>query len=318
MSNSNMYDNEYENVVSINTEDLLTQSNTVNTKHSNTHMQENQHTQDKKQTQTYQKNQKQHKIKEEGRKNMSETKYGNGIVINSNDESYQDNPEKYGDDSKYEPWSDNNIFFPIANKLVKPFHDLGLTPNMVTYLGTFCTLLAIYYISINEFQFATLSYFIGYLLDCVDGKLARKYKMTSKEGMVLDLVSDNISNLILMIFIVYKFGYFNWFAPVIMIMTMLLSLSYGLNEAIASYKATGSDNFIERRKKQIGSTSNVLDNIFLLITGMSYSSYRLLFPTYDEKKLNKWLVILKEFGPGNYTLLVTFIIFNLANEKAFN
>jgi hypothetical protein len=304
-----MYDEEYENVVSINTEDLLTQSNTVTTKQK----------EQKHQTQQKQENQKKtHNVKEESKKHKSENKYGNKILINSNDESYQDNPEKYGDDSKYEPWADNNIFFPIANKLVTPFHDLGLTPNMVTYLGTFCTLLAIYYISINEIHFATLSYFIGYLLDCVDGKLARKYNMTSKEGMVLDLVSDNISNLLLMIFIVYKFGYFNWYAPLIMIMTMLLSLSYGLNEAIASYKATGSDNFIERRKKQIGSKSNVLDNIFLLITGMSYSSYRILFPTYDEDKLNKWLVILKEFGPGNYTLLVTFIIFNLTNEKALN
>ena len=99
---------------------------------------------------------------------------------------------------------------------------------------------------------------------------------------------------------------------------MLLSLSYGLNEAIASYKATGNDNFMERRQKEIGSTSNILDNIFLIITGLAYSSYKTFFPIYDEDKINNWLGILKEFGPGNYTLLVAFIIFNLANEKTIN
>lgn len=307
MSNSNMYDSEYENVVSINTEDLLTQSNTVHTNEKQEKYQKYQK-QDK-----YEKRKQQQKVKEESKKRRNEIKYSNTIVINSGD-----NSEKYGDDSKYEPWADNNIFFPIANRLVTPFHDLGLTPNMVTYIGTCCTLLAIYYISINEFQFATLSYFIGYLLDCVDGKLARKYNMTSKEGMILDLVSDNISNLILLVYIVHKFGFYNWFAPLMMIMSMLLSLSYGLNEAIASYKATGNDNFMERRQKEIGSTSNILDNIFLIITGLAYSSYKTFFPIYDEDKINNWLGILKEFGPGNYTLLVAFIIFNLANEKTIN
>jgi len=305
MSDYNTHDDEYENVVSINTEDLLTQSNTFNS----TIISKNKVKEDNKEEVPIS------KVIEEESKNS-----GNILINSKKDDDYfhQNNSEKYGDDSKYESWADNNIFFPIANKLVDPFKDLGLTPNMVTYMSTFCTLLAIYYISINEFEFAALAYFIGYLLDCVDGKLARKHNMISKEGMVLDCVTDNITNIILTLFLVYKYGYYNWFIILIVIMSMLLTLSYGLNEAIASKKATGNDNFLERKEKQIGANSHILDNLFLYITGLAYSSYKRFFPTYDEDKINKWLPILKEFGPGNYCLVVTFIIFNLSNVKAIN
>jgi phosphatidylglycerophosphate synthase len=230
--------------------------------------------------------------------------------------NYSDNEQKYGNDEAFESWADNKIFFPLGDKLVNPIHEIGLTPNQVTYLGTFCTLLAVYYVYIDEHYYAVIAYTIGYVLDCVDGRLARKFNMSSKEGMILDLTSDYLSNLLLMMVIVYKHGYGHWFVWAILVMTSMISLSYGINEAIASKKQTGSDNFILRRKEQIGETSNILDNLFLLIIGISYSSYRTFFPSWDEEKINKWLPILKEFGPGNYNLLMIYILLNL--PKAIN
>lgn len=224
--------------------------------------------------------------------------------------------QKYGNDIIYEAWADNKIFFPIADRFIDPLHELGFTPNHVTYLGTFCTLLAVYYVYIDEHNYAVLAYVIGYLLDCVDGRLARKYKLTSKEGMILDLTTDYGSNLLLMMVIVHKHGYAHWFVITILIMTLLLGVSYGLNEAIICYKETGSDDFMARRRKQIGNTSNILDNLFLLINGMAYSSYRRFFPSWDEEQINKWVPIIKEFGPGNYSLLITYILIIL--PKAIN
>jgi hypothetical protein len=46
---------------------------------------------------------------------------------------------------------------------------------MVTYLSSACTLLAVYYINNNDNNYAAVAYAIGYLLDCIDGKMARKY-----------------------------------------------------------------------------------------------------------------------------------------------
>ena len=230
---------------------------------------------------------------------------------NINKLEYSDDDQKYGDDEKYEPVGDNYLFFPLANKLTTPMKNAGLTPNMVTFLSTCCTLLAVYFIYKENLPYAATAYLIGYLLDCVDGKMARKYNMTSQYGMALDLVSDNVTNFILLTVIVYKYGYFNWFVPCIFIMTGMISLSYGLNEAIASYEVTENDNFLLRRQIEIGETDDILFNLFLFINGLSYSSYRNFFPDYDEENINKWLSTLKEFGPGNYTLFIAFVILNL-------
>ena len=222
--------------------------------------------------------------------------------------------DKYGDDELFESWSDNKIFIPIAKQLVDPLYNIGMTPNMVTTTSTFFTVYSIYLLYQEERVYASLSYLLGYLLDCVDGRMARKYSMSSDVGMALDCVSDNVSNIIL-------FGYilltrpFNQktitFMILIMYMSYMLSISYGVNEAIASHDATKDDNFYNRRHKQLKEkieiscgAERMLYLLFLTITNLSYNTYHKEYPEYDRNKLNDKLKTMKEFGPGNYTLFV--------------
>jgi len=223
---------------------------------------------------------------------------------------YDDNNQKYGDDAKYESITDNYIFFPIANQLVDPMRNIGLTPNMVTYMSSSLTFLALYYLYIDEKAFACISYFLGYLLDCVDGKMARKYNMGTKLGMALDLVTDNLTNIVLITYLTTTKGYFHWYTPLIIFMSYMIGLSYGLNEAIACYKVNGNDRFYERRLEELNSESGLIYDIFLFLTHGSYSVYRMFFPTYDPEKIEKWLGILKNFGPGNFTIFMIFILIN--------
>ena len=215
---------------------------------------------------------------------------------------------KYGSDELFESWADNNIFFPIANNIVDPLHQLSLTPNNVTVLSNIFTFLSIYFIHQNEELYAALAYFSGYLLDCVDGKMARKYNFSSKYGMALDLVSNNISNFILIIYLISKFGVTNNFILVIISMTYMLGMSYALNEAIASKKATGSDNFLLRRTNELKNEKDYIYTLFLHITKGSFNLYKSFFKEYNEEIIFKWLPILKHFGPGNYCLLVSIIL----------
>lgn len=219
--------------------------------------------------------------------------------------------QKYGDDNMYESWADTALFLPLSDRLVDPLKDIGLTPNHVTYLSTACTFLSIYYLSIQEVNYAAAAYFLGYLLDCVDGRMARKYNMSSQYGMMIDLVSDNITNIALFSFFIYKHGYLNWFTPLLIFMTYMLGLSYGINEAVASYKATGNDNFFARRQNELGETKNILSNIFLLVTGLSYKTYKQFFPEYNEERIKKWLTLIKHFGTGNYCLFVIALMLTL-------
>lgn len=98
----------------------------------------------------------------------------------------------------------------------------------------------------------------------------------------------------------------------------MLSISYGINEAIASYDATKDDNFYNKRHKQLKSKLSSEDNsakdvgtaeellylLFLTITNLSYNTYRKEYPDYDRNKLTDKLKTMKEFGPGNFCLVV--------------
>jgi hypothetical protein len=216
---------------------------------------------------------------------------------------------KYGDDEKFEPWADINIFFPIATKLVDPLYNLGLTPNMVTILSTIFTFLSIYFLYLDKRIHAIISYLIGYTLDCVDGKMARKYNMGSEFGMILDSTSDNISNLTLLAFLIFSRQFTLKFIIQLLGLLIFIYLQaayYGLNEAIVLYKETNSDNIYEHRKKQFENKGcgieYILNQIFILITKFSYTSYRSFIKTYNEETTNSKLQFLKLFGPGNLIL----------------
>jgi hypothetical protein len=225
-----------------------------------------------------------------------------------NYEGVPNKEDKYGSDETYESWADNNIFFPIASKLVDPLYNLSLTPNNVTIMSTLFTFLSIYYLHQNLKLNAAIAYFSGYLLDCVDGKMARKYNISSKYGMALDLVSDNISNITLVAYLINRYGLDNKFVLIIIGLSYMISLSYGLNEAISSFKVTGNDDFFSRRENELKSETDYLYTLFLYITKITYRSYRSFFPEYNEENIYKWLSVLKHFGPGNFCLVVSIIL----------
>jgi phosphatidylglycerophosphate synthase len=233
--------------------------------------------------------------------------------------------KKYTDDTKYESFADNNIFYPIAEKLVDPLYCMGLTPNVVTIISTCFTFLSTYFLKENRNFMAMGSYLLGYTLDCVDGKMARKYSLTSDIGMALDMVSDNISNIYTIIFILYYYKLDKRnivFLMIIGLMSYMLSLSYGLGEAISSYDATGSDNFYERKMKQLengekgkNTFEKLLYKLYLFIIKTIYISYRKEFPVYNEEMINQKLETLKEFGPGNYCIMFSLMILFLHRER---
>ena len=70
------------------------------------------------------------------------------------------------------------------------FYNLGFTPNMVTTLSIVFGFLAAYQIMQNRLWLAAIFWIISYYFDCVDGKLARKYKMVSKFGDMYDHIGD--------------------------------------------------------------------------------------------------------------------------------
>ena len=227
--------------------------------------------------------------------------------------------DKYGDNDTYEAFFDNYLYFPIASKLVDPLYNLGFTPNMVTLISTLLTISTIYFIHISDFTTAAIIYSIGYLFDSVDGRIARKYNMGSQMGMVYDLVSDNITNLLILFYFLIYYQLNS--ATILMmfvffILSVLLLISYGINEAEDSYKKTKSDDFYERRVKEfkdLDKDKNIIQKIliklFLIVTKSSRDIYKKYFPVYNEECIHSRLKIMKHFGPGNFCLFASVIIY---------
>lgn len=231
---------------------------------------------------------------------------------------------KYGDDDMFESLADNNIFLPLADILIPMLYRLKLTPNKVTLLSTISTILSAYFLySTQSTKLFILFYFLGYLLDCIDGRFARKHNMFSKLGMVSDGVSDVITNMFVLIIIILKFKTHCLFVPllsVLLFFTYKLSIAYGLNEAIVCYNNNSHDNFYKYKSEileDFGNNcfENLIKKIYILINKLSFDSYKQKYPDYNQEKIEARLKSTKEYGPGNYCIvgIIVITLFNKTN-----
>lgn len=78
--------------------------------------------------------------------------------------------------------------------LVSPLAKAGLTPNAVTMMGLFLSLLSAYLFYLREPRLAALVLLVGSLVDALDGTLARLTGKTSRFGAFLDSTFDRISD----------------------------------------------------------------------------------------------------------------------------
>ena len=88
---------------------------------------------------------------------------------------------------------------PISKVLIK----LGLTPNMITFIGLVITIFGSYFIYQGEFLIGGIIVAFGTILDSIDGAMARLTKNESVFGDLLDSVIDRYGEAT--IFVAMKF-----------------------------------------------------------------------------------------------------------------
>lgn len=78
----------------------------------------------------------------------------------------------------------------LSHSILPSLKSTGHTPNLVTTYSLITGLLSVHYLNTGQlYHFAGL-YLLSYFFDCVDGHLARTYKMFSDFGDLYDHVSD--------------------------------------------------------------------------------------------------------------------------------
>ncbi len=75
--------------------------------------------------------------------------------------------------------------------------------NMVTYMNITMGVMAIYFIVKGDFFTAIILAWIGGACDIIDGKLARKYKLSTEFGIQLDSFADFLSFVVMPAFLLF-------------------------------------------------------------------------------------------------------------------
>ena len=201
------------------------------------------------------------------------------------------------------------FYLPFADLLLYPLRTIGFTPNIITVLSFITSLLGSYHILLNNRILSVILLNISYIFDCLDGKMARKYNMGSDFGMQLDLVSDNIGMIVLMICFFTKYKS-KELILISLILYYLNSKWYGINEAISCYKCNGHDNFYKMAQDKFKNNNSLMTKLYLFIIKLAYKSYKLNFPKYDSKKMEKSIGFYRYFGPGTIFPLISLFILN--------
>ena len=77
------------------------------------------------------------------------------------------------------------------------YKKLGLTPNLITTISLILGLSSSYLVYKDSYIAGAVLWFLSYYFDCADGKMARKFKMTSKFGDLYDHSSDVLKHIII-------------------------------------------------------------------------------------------------------------------------
>lgn len=231
-------------------------------------------------------------------------------ITTNNQKSTPSNTQKFGNDKLYESPFDTYVFTPISEKLVDPCYNAGLTPNNITTISKIFEVMAIVLAIRMNYRLAGLMYVVGYIFDCVDGRLARKYKMCSNFGMMYDFNSDMITHFLLFFVLVAQNGFYFFHIIILLTMGYIGNIYYGLVRAIDSIRKIDSDNFYKQLEVQLRDEKpEWFVTMFLLFHRSAYDCYKSLFHTYDSVKAHRYMRALKYFGPGTFATLMTMILF---------
>ena len=183
----------------------------------------------------------------------------------------------------YECPIDKHIYRFIDEHL-SVYNKLGFSPNMITTLSIIACIVTGYQIFQSNYFVAAIFWLIAYYFDCVDGKLARKYNMTSNFGDMYDHFSDILKYIIVFYALFYsstkRTTDKQWiYIAIIMFISLLTLVHLGYQEYIYN-------------KKEESSLLNI---------------YKVIFVSFDDNP-HRTIQYTKYFGSGTWIFSVLLLI----------
>jgi phosphatidylglycerophosphate synthase len=161
------------------------------------------------------------------------------------------------------------ILYKFADYISPYAKYLGFTPNAVTSLSNIFGMITVILLLKSYYILAILTFILSYFLDCLDGHMARKYKMYSKYGDLYDHISDIFRSILIygtLIYIDYK--KFLVMLPLLIILFIGINIQLGCQELYYDKNDSASLSFT----KKLCPVQNSNDKE-LLINVMKYTKY---------------------------------------------
>ena len=98
--------------------------------------------------------------------------------------------------------------------------------NLFTFVNITAGLLAVYFITQNNFFVAVILAWIGGAFDIFDGKIARKYKLSNEFGVQLDSFADFLSFVLVPVFLIFQAVYAPSLSATLTIIAAIVSIYY--------------------------------------------------------------------------------------------
>ena len=220
------------------------------------------------------------------------------------------NTQKFENDDIYESPFDTYIFNPLSERLVTPAHNLRLTPNAVTTISKVFEVSALLLLLTDHCAWAGILYLVGYICDCVDGKLARKYDMCSKFGMMYDFNSDMLVHTPILLAICIRNQFYFSQVAFLLGSVVVANIYYGLVRAIYCHKKKGTDDFYSQLKEELKDEKpQWFVSLFMMFHWSAFDSYRSLMHAYDDRRAHQYMRVLKYYGPGSFAVTIFAMLF---------
>ncbi len=98
--------------------------------------------------------------------------------------------------------------------------------NLFTFVNITAGLLAVYFITQNNFFVAIILAWIGGAFDIFDGKIARKYNLSNEFGIQLDSFADFLSFVLVPVFLIFQAVYAPSLEGGLLIVSAVVSIYY--------------------------------------------------------------------------------------------
>lgn len=128
----------------------------------------------------------------------------------------------------------DNLFYELS-EITSPYaYSIAFTPNMITTLSNIACIITILLLLNANYYLAALFVLIAFYFDCMDGYMARKYKMYSRFGDYYDHISDVIKTIsILMVLYYINSEKFYKIIPILILLLIMLKFHMGCQELLS-------------------------------------------------------------------------------------